>query len=783
MSPNKRPPVATAGKSTNRGATEIPNGTKSGVIPINFDANKGNNPPIRFMVIVPGNAALSASFEYVDIPSGKFTIGSTNEQSCIVVKQAIYDILVGTLKKLIPVELDLEAAFQDLIENAFHPTAIGGHQRFSFAVLGDSSASRFTFAAAAKYFFQSGMTSPGIACFMPPEMVEIYYGIATSYLLDGPDDSDMDRYMPFLPDHVQTAWKEHVTWKKDGRSPYKSFSDSLFQRPDGAWNSSITLFMAEEIDPASQIPPPSGAETSAGDPPTVPPQSSRNDVSVSGGDPLSDPNQVSQDSSGTPERSGGTAQRSSSSDNPGTAPNGDGTNQRSSSSDNNGTVPPTVDDRRTTNGGNRTSPQTPFGPRRQSAMEYIMSYISPRRTQPLPPTSRGTGNGPTIIPINEESATNESGSPQSQDSVFPDVTPPEGDEQQETTSRPSLDELRANRDQREEALRQQLQQATQTPNPSVADQALRNELLRTEQKFREMQEQSRKEIRELQANLAHTTDSAEREIARIRLQLAQSQDRERALQFEREREHSERERERATRDAQLEQARLEMQRQLDSVQQSLQDQSSQSEILRQELQKVYEAKGANISQFGDTSNSHLQGLGELAGFGNAETQPKEDSIHFGDGSNLSQINPRLSHESTESNSTNSLPRWPIPPFRPLEETTTGEEATVPNPAPARTVPPTDPPESTVPPIPMPSVDPYEMATGKVGSTPASTADPFTAAAMRAASGYTPRTGIPPPRDATPAATPIPAPVPGSTPLGTTPSDAHAAPSFCPATNT
>ena len=89
---------------------DCPNPSRTGMKPIDFDANKYNNPPIKLFLVFPGETALTQAFSSTTIPSKRFLVSTNHESTHMAAKQAIYDNLTQTLLKIFPMGKEIKEA-------------------------------------------------------------------------------------------------------------------------------------------------------------------------------------------------------------------------------------------------------------------------------------------------------------------------------------------------------------------------------------------------------------------------------------------------------------------------------------------------------------------------------------------------------------------------------------------------------------------------------------------------------------------------------------------------
>ena len=285
--------------------------SRSPVRPIDFDIDKYDNVESNFCCVFPGFPELTMAFDTSLIQAKKFVAGTDTIAVHNAARQAIYDILVTGIRRVVPLDAETESAIMDIVQAAYSPTSLH-KDTFAFTHL-RANKEHFTFTVVAKYL--SHCNDPKcdtIVCIAPEIVTNMIFSLTESTLHDRPDDEFFSKHRQVLSPAIRGAFDIYDTLRAGQETPLKKFSDSLCIGMDGNWNSSIALYMATEPE-AYRIPddlddgtgnqrrtdPPDQSQLPGGSGPNQP----RGDSAQDDGNARDDngPNQVSQDPESPPD--------------------------------------------------------------------------------------------------------------------------------------------------------------------------------------------------------------------------------------------------------------------------------------------------------------------------------------------------------------------------------------------------------------------------------------------------------------------------------------------------
>ena len=222
---------------------------RQGTKPIDFDAKRYNNPPIKVHLVFPGQPEMTMVFSSYTIPSHRFVCGKNHESTDAAIQQAVYNILTNTLSRVFPLEKAVKDSLQTIVEAHYNGKAIG-NETFRFAPRSNPN-NLFTFPAVTKFITQSKNSSNEILCICPHYITETIWDITDTILDDRPDDDIVSSNIAILSPPIREA---HLAYSKlPVDSPIKKFSDSCFRNQYGHWNSAVVTYMVQQVDPGPGI--------------------------------------------------------------------------------------------------------------------------------------------------------------------------------------------------------------------------------------------------------------------------------------------------------------------------------------------------------------------------------------------------------------------------------------------------------------------------------------------------------------------------------------------------
>ena len=227
-----------------------------------------DNPDVTIRPIYPGNPDLTMVSKNVVIPKKSFVCGKDSPELHEAICTAMYQIFHSNVATVFPVDQEVAQAIDKTVTNNYAPKHTGDDV-FSFAVRSirvsttTTTSTRFTFAAATKYLMHTkNQGTNDIFVYIPADVSRVIWDLASSVLLDHPDDEIIDQHRSYVPPKIKEAYSYHIDCVKGPTSPYKKFTDTVFLTPDGSWNSSITLFTVGVVsDSDSHLKPDQGDKT------------------------------------------------------------------------------------------------------------------------------------------------------------------------------------------------------------------------------------------------------------------------------------------------------------------------------------------------------------------------------------------------------------------------------------------------------------------------------------------------------------------------------------------
>ena len=211
--------------------------------PTLLDRKDPDNPTFQLLLVVPSDVPMTLCFAPKTALTGSFKVGSCNGFICTIAKQAICDIVVGTVSQVIPIENDVKEAFDDLVEQVHQLSSI---TKDSFSFGHPASTTCFAFLAVTKHMFHQdfNLSDPTIVCHPLDAFAQHICDVILSTLHCAPPSELLALLLPFLSPLIKAAFEAHLQLKSEELLPVKSFTDSLSLGNHGNWGGSVAVHTA-----------------------------------------------------------------------------------------------------------------------------------------------------------------------------------------------------------------------------------------------------------------------------------------------------------------------------------------------------------------------------------------------------------------------------------------------------------------------------------------------------------------------------------------------------------
>ena len=222
--------------------------SRSGSVPHDFDAKRYNNKPLKVFLVIPGETDLTQALSSYTIPANRFIVGSSTENTHNTIKQAVFDILINSLSTVFNLEKEVKNAIHNVIESHYNGRSVSANTMRFTPQSTSGETGFFTFPAATRYVARDDKNPAVIFCVCPPGVINAIWELSDAILADKLDDDELKDALPFFSPPIKKAHSFYTSLPDD--SPIKQFSSTCYLDHFGRWNSSISLYMATELDPA-----------------------------------------------------------------------------------------------------------------------------------------------------------------------------------------------------------------------------------------------------------------------------------------------------------------------------------------------------------------------------------------------------------------------------------------------------------------------------------------------------------------------------------------------------